>query len=82
MKVKLTEEQFIRLMEANGISAPSFNGGDLRQFPKSEVGVTSNVVDKDGDLTYGDPKMTDDCADDLTIQNYWANTRSGARLAR
>lgn len=82
MKIKLTEEQFIRLMEANGVSAPSFDGGDIKEFPSSEVGTVSNVINSDGDLEYGKPTTTDDFSDSLTIQNYWAATRTGARLSR
>lgn len=32
--IKLTESQFKNLLEANGASAPDFEGGDLKEFPR------------------------------------------------
>ena len=32
--IKLTESQFKTLLEANGVSAPNFEGGDIKEFPR------------------------------------------------
>ena len=79
--IHLTESQFIRLMESNGISYPNYEGGDLKEFPGSEVFTTCNVTNSNGELEYGKPVDTDDVQDDLTIQNYWAATRTGSHTS-
>lgn len=32
--IKLTESQFKTLLEANGVGAPNFEGGDIKEFPR------------------------------------------------
>lgn len=32
--INLTESQFKRLLEANGLSAPNFEGGDIKEYPR------------------------------------------------
>lgn len=71
--IKLTESQFKNLLEANGVSAPNFEGGDIKEFPGSEVSTTSNVTSQDGELEYGKQPTSDEFAKIQTIQNYWAN---------
>ena len=40
--IKLTESQFKTILEANnGVVAPNFDGGDLKEYPGSEVSTTS-----------------------------------------
>ena len=72
--IKLTESQFKTLLEANGVSAPNFEGGDLKEFPGSEVSTTANVTNQDGELEYGKQPTSDEIAKIQTIQNYWANS--------
>lgn len=71
--IKLTESQFNTLLEANGVSAPNFDGGDLKEFPGSEVSTTANITNQDGELEYGKQPTSDEFAKMQTIQNYWAN---------
>lgn len=78
--IKLTESQFNTLLEANGVSAPNFDGGDLKEFPGSEVSTTSNITNQDGELEYGHMPTSDEFAKTQTIQNYWANAHKGARV--
>ena len=78
--IKLTESQFKNLLEANGNESPNFNGGDLKEYPGSEVNTTANVTTQDGDKEYGKPVNTDDIQKTLAIQNYWANAHNGARV--
>ena len=78
--IKLTESQFKTLLEANGVSAPNFEGGDLKEFPGSEVSTTANVTNQDGELDYGKQPTSDEIAKMQTIQNYWANAHNGARV--
>ena len=71
--IKLTESQLKTLLEANGVTAPNFDGGDLKEFPGSEVSTTANVTNQDGELEYGKQPTSDELAKIHTIQNYWAN---------
>ena len=71
--IKLTESQLKTLLEANGVTAPNFDGGDLKEFPGSEVSTTANVTNQDGELEYGKQPTSDEIAKIQTIQNYWAN---------
>ena len=71
--IKLTESQFKTLLEVNGVSAPSFEGGDLKEFPGSEVSTTANVTNPDGEPEYGKQPTTDEFGKMQTIQHYWAN---------
>lgn len=77
--IKLTESQFKTLLESNGASAPDFKGGDLKEFPGSEVSTTANVTNQDGRLEYGKPIDTDMVQKTLTIQNYWANSMNRSK---
>lgn len=74
--IKLTESQFKTLLEANGVSAPDFEGGDLKEYPGSEVSATANVTNQDGELEYGKPTDMDKIQKTLAIQNYWANAHN------
>lgn len=78
--IKLTESQFKNLLEANGVNAPNFNGGDIKKFPGSEVSTSSNVTSQDGEIEYGKQPTSDEIAKIQTIQNYWANAHNGARV--
>ena len=72
--IKLTESQLKTILEANGVTAPNFDGGDLKEFPGSEVSTTANVTNQDGELEYGKQPTSDEIAKIQTIQNYWANS--------
>lgn len=72
-RIKLTESQFKNLLESNSISAPDFQGGDIKEYPGSEVSTTSNVTNQNGEIEYGKPTDTDKIQKTLTLQNYWAN---------
>lgn len=78
-RIKLNENQFIKLIEASSNSAPDFTNGDLKEYPNSEVSTTANVTNSDGDLEYGKPVDTDKIQKTLAIQNFWANGRRGSR---
>jgi hypothetical protein len=78
--IKLNESQFNKLFEDESSKAPSFDGGDLKEYPGSEVKTTANVTNMDGDATYGKQPTTDKIAKQLAIQNYWANVRNGSRV--
>lgn len=32
--IKLTESQFKMILETNGVGAPDFEGGDIKEFPR------------------------------------------------
>lgn len=66
--IKLTESQFRRLFESD--SAPSFDGGDVKEYGGNEVGTTTTVHDSDGNAKYGHMPDTDEFADDQTYQGY------------
>lgn len=72
-RIKLTESQFKNLLESNSIGAPDFQGGDIKEYPGSEVSTTSNVTNQNGEIEYGEPTDTDKIQKTLTLQNYWAN---------
>lgn len=71
--IRINEAQFKRLLEINGSEAPSFEGGDIKEFPGSEVSATENISDSEGNVKYGKPKTTDKVQNSLTTQNYWGN---------
>ncbi len=73
--IRINEEQFRRILEMNGSNAPSFEGGDIREYPGSEINATSNISDSEGNVKYGKPKTTDKIQKTLTTQNYWGNAR-------
>ena len=77
--IKLTESQFSSLLEAAVGNAPDFNGGDIKEYPSSEVSTTANVTNANGEIEYGKPTTTDKISDTLSIQNFWAN---GCRSSR
>jgi hypothetical protein len=77
--IKLTESQFKTILEANGVVAPNFDGGDLKEYPGSEVSTTANVTNQDGELEYGFMPTTDKYANTQTPQNYLANGRLRTR---
>lgn len=71
--IKLNESQFQRIFEGQGGNVPAFNGGDLKEYPNSEVTTTTNITNSNGELEYGKQPTTDDFANDLTPQNYYLN---------
>jgi hypothetical protein len=78
--IKLTECQFQRIFEGkNGNIAPSFNGGNINEYPKNEISTTANVTKNDGDIDFGDAPTTDKIANQMTTQNYYANGLKTAR---
>lgn len=80
--IKLNESQFQRIFEGNtNGNVPSFNGGDIKEYPGSEVSTTSNITNSNGELEYGEQPTTDDFADQQTTQNYYANGLKNSRIA-
>lgn len=71
--IKLNESQFQRIFEGQSGNVPAFNGGDLKEYPNSEVTTTTNITNSNGELEYGKQPDTDDFANDLTPQNYYLN---------
>ena len=71
--IKLNESQFQRIFEGQNGNIPAFNGGDLKEYPGSEVSTTTNITNSNGELEYGEQPTTDDFADQLTPQNYYLN---------
>lgn len=78
--IRISEEQFKRLLSINEEDIPNFDGGDLKEYPSSEVTVTNNITDSEGNKKYGKPKMTDKIQKTLTTQNYWGNPRGMRRI--
>lgn len=75
--IKLTESQFRTLIGESG-EAPSFDGGDLKEFGGSEVFTTANVTNADGEEEYGEMPTSDDFANTQTPQNWYrANIMRG-----
>lgn len=75
--IKLRESQFRTLIGESG-EAPSFDGGDLREFPGSEIFTTANVTNSDGEIEYGEMPTSDDYANTQTPQNWYrANAMRG-----
>lgn len=66
--IKLTESQFRRLFESD--SAPSFDGGDVKEYGGGENSTTATVHDSDGNPKYGHMPDTDDFADTQTYQGF------------
>lgn len=76
MKIRITEEQFKMLLETE--LSTTLNGGDLREYPGSEVSPTANVTKPNGELEYGKPMNTgtDRVAKKLSNQNNYINGRA------
>lgn len=76
MKIKITEEQFRYLIESE--LAPNFNGGDLHEYPGSEVSPTANISTPDGEKEYGRPMNTgiDRVSKKMSVQNNYINGRA------
>ena len=76
MKIKITEEQLKRIIESE--LAPSLNGGDLHEYPGSEVSPTANVTKPNGEEEYGKPFSTgtDRVAKKMSVQNNYINGRA------
>lgn len=72
MRITITESQFRMLIE-NEIA--SFNGGDLKEYPGSEVSPTANVATPDGEEEYSKPLNTgtDRVAKKMSTQNNYIN---------
>lgn len=71
--IRINESQFNRLLEVNDSDVPSFDGGDIKEFPGSEISATTNITDVEGNPKYGKPKTTDKIQNSLTTQNYFGN---------
>lgn len=74
-KILISESQFSRLFEDSNV--PDFNGGDIEEYPGSEISATAHVTNADGDTEYGKEPTTDDIANKLTPQQWGA--KSGRR---
>ena len=68
--IKLNESQFQRIFEGQGGNVPAFNGGDLKEYPNSEVSTTTNITNSNGELEYGEQHDTNRVAKQVTQQNY------------
>ena len=76
----INEGQFKRILQMNEDEVPNFDGGDLKEYPSSEVTVTNNITNSEGNKKYGKPKTTDKIQKSLTTQNYWGNPRAMRRV--
>ena len=71
--IKLTESQFRRLLESDN-SVPSFDGGDVTEYNSGEkVTNSASVHDTDGNVEFGKQPDTDDVANQLSAQQWYAN---------
>lgn len=68
--IQLNEEQFKRLFESS--SVPNFNGGDIEEYPSSEISITEPVPNDDGELEYGEMPDTDDFSHEQSPQQWGA----------
>lgn len=74
--ISLTEGQLKKLIEAE--TAPNFNGGPVKEYPGSEVGISTAVSDTDGNPEFGKPEDTDEILGDfLTPQDGWWGRNGG-----
>ena len=79
--IKLQESQFQRIFEGNNKNqAPSFNGGDMKEYNGSETKTTTNITNSNGDLEHGEQPTTDDFANTQCTQNYAAHGLKNARI--
>lgn len=78
-KITINESQLIKLIEMNTNSAPNYTNGDIKEFPSSEVSVTSNISNANGETIYGKPHDTDHTQKMLSPQNYWTNGIRGTK---
>jgi hypothetical protein len=79
--IKLQESQFQRVFEGkNGNQVPSFNGGDMKEYNGSETKTTTNITNSNGDIEYGKQPTTDEFANQLTTQSYYANRLKNSRV--
>ena len=80
--IKLQESQFERVFEGkNNSNIPSFNGGDMKEYPGNEITTTTTVTNSNGELEYGEQPTSDDFANKMTTQNYYANGLKSGRVA-
>lgn len=79
MKIFITEQQFNFLIETE-TTAPTLDGGDLKEYPGSEVSPTTNITTPNGDKTYGKPMKTgaDRVAKKTSTQNNYINGKAVA----
>lgn len=65
--IKLTNEQYRQLKEAEDDSFGYLDNGDFKEYSgQSQIGVTGKVNDEE----YGQPKTSDSLADKLSSQTY------------
>lgn len=80
--IKLQENQFQRIFEGdNKTIAPSFNNGDIKEYPGSEVSTSTHLTNSNDELEYGEQPTTDDFANQQTTQNYYATGLKNSRIA-
>ena len=79
--IKLNESQFQRLIEGNN-EAPSFNNGDIKEYPGSEISTTTTITNANGDTEYGEQPTSDEFANQQTTQNYYASSMKNPRLTK
>lgn len=73
-KIKLKESQFNRLIEIN-TTLGSDNPSTVQEYPSSTVSATANIIDTDGNYTYGKPKTMDKVQRDLSSQSFMDGRR-------
>ena len=77
-RIIITEKQLQKLVE----DAPTLNGGDLKEYPGSEVSMKANVTDVDtGKPKHGKSRFTDNVADDTCSQNNYNGRATNSRIA-
>lgn len=79
--IKLSESQFQHLIKENSL-VPAFNGGDIKEYPKSEISTTTTITNNDGELEYGEQPTSDEFANQQTTQNYYASSMKNPRLSK
>jgi hypothetical protein len=71
----LTESQFRQLMEITKLE------DNVQEYPKGQIGTTTNVHDENGDVETGEQPDTDKFARIGTRQDWWRNVMAqGGRL--
>lgn len=75
MKIKLSEEQFNRLFKED----IEFKGGDMKEYPGSEVTTTTPIDSVDGkEKEYGHLPTADKVADEMPNNHPWGWLNKGA----
>lgn len=77
-KIKITESQYKRIFESDGVVGLDANS-DIKKYNPSEVSTTANITDPDGNTEYGKPIETDNVSKQMVIQNWWSGPLKGTR---